>query len=411
MHTELLWAGVSFTALGGRTEDLLEQAARQNAKLRGVCACSGGFSAHCGARAYLRLAGAAHRCGARLRVTKRHGAYFSLRGLLRRRGLWLGLCAGFLLIGMSGRLIWSIQYRDMTVGQQARAAAVLRACGIREGAEAEKQLLESGTAALLGQGSEFSWAELNFEGGRLTVETAPAPPVPAIAAGKDSDITAKTAGRIASVEIRQGTAAVAVGQDVSAGQVLIAASRAARDGTPVVGKTAGTVRASFSWQGESVQPLTRALVQPELSLQSEYTLDAAGHSITIPGLPGSLPVFPAAFAAWNPVRRNTAADAGQMVSAPPAVQFERHYPLTVLGLGLPVAVTETTQAAGVQRRVTISENLALALARLDCSRQLYAQWPDAQILTVQEDSVSDGENLRYHTVLGICADIGQNAPA
>lgn len=376
-----VWAGVVFCAQGGRIEDLLAAAAANAIKLRAVRPCPGGFTARCAAGRYRALSRLASRYRVRLRVQRRTGLYFPLRPLLRRGGLWLGLAAaGALLLG-SSRMIWHIEYVGLTRGGQARAAAILRQMEIREGAFAEGALLTAGETALVEQDAEISWASLNFTGGRLTVETAMADPVPEIRPTRLTDITAKAAGTIVAMEVAAGQPAVAVGQTVAAGQTLITAYRLDREGLPVMGSAAGTVTARMQWSTSKSQPLYYEAEVADGRVWSRWTLSAAGRSWTLPCL--------------HP-------DDGQ-----PVRMTQRHYGLQLLGLTLPVAVEETVMVPCESRTVQITESLALAKARLAALRELAAAWPDAAIETVQEQTAYEDGVLQYQVTFRITADICQ----
>ena len=107
MEAASLWAGVRFTARNGSPEALLTDAAGQGLHLYGIFSLPGGFYGHCAAWQYRRLAALARHRRVRLRVEKRHGLYFLLRPLLRRKGLWVGLVAwGLVLVWLQG-LVWA----------------------------------------------------------------------------------------------------------------------------------------------------------------------------------------------------------------------------------------------------------------------------------------------------------------
>ena len=119
MEAASLWAGVRFTARNGSPEALLTDAAGQGLHLYGVFSLPGGFYGHCAAWQYRRLAALARHRRVRLRVEKRHGLYFLLRPLLRRKGLWTGLVAwGLVLVWLQG-LVWAVDYGSLTTGQRA----------------------------------------------------------------------------------------------------------------------------------------------------------------------------------------------------------------------------------------------------------------------------------------------------
>ena len=280
MEAASLWAGVRFTARNGSPEALLTDAAGQGLHLYGVFSLPGGFYGHCAAWQYRRLAALARHRRVRLRVEKRKGLYFLLRPLLRRKGLWAGLVAwGLVLVWLQG-LVWAVDYGSLTTGQQARAGAVLRSCGLQPGTAVTEELLRTGEYALLESG-EFSWASLNFEKGRLAVEAAPARARPEIAAGTLHGLRAKCNGTVLRTNLASGTMLVAPGQTVEAGQGLIGTARSERDGTLIFAPAAGTVVAQLEWETNQSIPLAETLPQLTGANKANYRLFFAGHSAAL----------------------------------------------------------------------------------------------------------------------------------
>ena len=280
MEAASLWAGVRFTARNGSPEALLADAAGQGLHLYGIFSLPGGFYGHCAAWQYRRLAALARHRRVRLRIEKRHGLYFLLRPLLRRKGLWTGLVAwGLVLLWLQG-LIWAVDYGSLTTGQRARAGAVLRSCGLQPGTAVTEELLRTGEYALLESG-EFSWASLNFEKGRLAVEAAPARARPEIAAGTLHGLRAKCNGTVLRTNLASGTMLVAPGQTVEAGQGLIGTARSERDGTLIFAPAAGTVVAQLEWQTDQSVPLAETMSQLTGENKTNYRLFFAGHSAAL----------------------------------------------------------------------------------------------------------------------------------
>ncbi len=426
MQVQMLWTGVSFSAMGGRTEALLQSASEHRLQLRAIRARAGGFTARCTARHYLRLARLARHYRVKLHVLRRKGLYFRLRDTLRRAGLWAGLILFGVLLLYAQRMIWHISYVDFTAGQQTRAAAILRENGLEEGAIVRPEMLTLGETALVEATDEFGWASLNFTGGRLTVEAAPAEQVPAIEQRRYTDIRAKTAGLIVAMNIEQGTAAASVGQPVAAGQVLIAVNRADRAGGPVAGCTAGTVQARFLWQYETEQPLTYEAAVPSGQIESRWTLLCAGRAWQFPAQSGEEQTAGSAApqsadaaasqAASAPEKAAAAASAEEAAGGEQAAQPEsaapelhqRHGALALWGLTLPVSFCETESVLRQPETITLTQTLALEKARLSARRALAAAWPDAKVRTVQETSeVVDGV-LHYTVAQQIEANICDN---
>lgn len=376
MEAASLWAGVRFTARNGSPEALLTDAAAQRLHLYGISARPGGFCGHCAAWQYRRLAALARHRRVRLRVEKRMGLYFLLRPLLRRKGLWTGLVAwGLVLVWLQG-LIWVVDYGSLTTGQQARAGAVLRSCGLQPGTVVTEELLRTGEYALLESG-EFSWASLNFEKGRLAVEAAPARARPEIAAGTLHGLRAKCKGTVLRTNLISGTMLVVPGQTVEAGQGLIGTARSERDGSLIFAPAAGTVVAQLEWETNQSIPLAETLPQLTGANKANYRLFFAGHS-----------------AALSP----SASDGDGLCRT-------RHLQLEFFGLPLPCAVEETTYYGQQLETMYRTEAQALTLARLQGLRALHDAFPDADILARREACTVQENTLHYNAVYTVAADI------
>lgn len=376
MEAASLWAGVRFTARNGSPEALLTDAAGQGLHLYGIRALPGGFYGHCAAWQYRRLAALARHRRVRLRMEKRKGLYFLLRPLLRRKGLWVGLVAwGLVLVWLQG-LVWAVDYGSLTTGQQARAGAVLRSCGLQPGTVVTEELLRTGEYALLENG-EFSWASLNFEKGRLAVEAAPARAHPEIATGTLHGLRAKCNGTVLRTNLISGTMLVVPGQTVEAGQGLIGTARSERDGTLIFAPAAGTVVAQLEWETNQSIPLAETLPQLTGANKANYRLFFAGHS-----------------AALSP----SASDGDRLCRT-------RHLQLEAFGLPLPCAVEETTYYGQQQETMYRTEAQALTLARLQGLRALHDAFPDADILARREACTVQENTLHYNAVYTVAADI------
>ncbi|OUP29701.1 sporulation protein YqfD [Faecalibacterium sp. An192] len=372
MEVVQLWAGVVFTALSGDTEGLLNDAAQAGIHLSRICPQPGGFSGCCAAWRYQKLAALARRHRVRLQVRRRKGLFFHLRPLFRRKGLWAGLVVFVPLLLWSRGQIWSVDYGSLTAGQQARAALVLREeTGLEPGVRVTQDLLTAGEYALLKSG-EFSWASLNFFGGRLEVEAAAAKQVPAIFSGKLQTLCARIGGVVTEVNLKSGTALVVPGQQVEAGQPLIGTSRTERDGTPIFAPAAGVVMARFEWSAQYDQSLTEEVPLLTGRTHTKLRLSCGGFHLTLPGLDGGL-VGP------------TSND----------VEITRHVQMELGGLPLPIAVEETVRYQRRTRPVNYSDDLALAMARLHCLQELEEEWPGAEIVAQQETVERKAHQLHY----------------
>mgnify|MGYP002515867658 CR=1 FL=1 len=379
MDAELFWAGVLFEARNGDTDGLLTAAAAQGLHLSSVLPTPGGFTARCAAPNYLKLTVFARKRRTRLRILRRRGLFFRLRPLFRRAGLWAGAAIFIPFLLWTQGFVWAVFPTEMMVGQWARAEKILREeTGLAPGTHVTESLLAAGEYSLL-QSGEFSWASLNFQDGRLVVETAAAKPVPEIAAGSLQGLRARTAGTVVRTELVSGTMLVVPGQTVEPGQGLIGTARSERDGTLIFQPAAGMVQAQFEWVNVQDIPLSVSTKQLTGQSYTKYQLRLLGLSLT-------LPTWPA-----NP------AENSRIVS--------RHFQPEILGLKLPCLVEETTFYTREEHPLTYTEEQALALARLHSLQALRAEYPDAEQIARKEDRSIADDTLHYTVVYTVIADI------
>lgn len=377
MDCALLWAGVCFSAQNGDPEGLLTAAAAEGLHLSQVLPCPGGFSAQCAAWRYRRLAELARKHRVRLRAERRRGAFFVLRPLFRRRGLWAGLLLFLPLLFWLQGAVWAVDGSGLTTGQQARAAVVLWENGLFPGSFVTEEKLRAGEYALL-QSGEFSWASLNFRAGRLTVEAAAAKPVPDIAAGTLHGIRARTAGTILSTNLTSGTMLVTPGQVVEAEQGLIGTARAERDGTLIFQPAAGQVVAQFDWETTQDEPLVVEASRLTGKTVCRVRVFFGRHCFALPAFPSRMHH---------------------------SLAIVRHLQPEVWGLKLPFSVEETTYYEQTSATLTRTEDEVLTLARFRSRQALFAVYPDAKVLARKEDFSAEGPVFHYRVCYTVTADI------
>lgn len=330
----------------------------------------------CRAKDYRIVAKLARKAGGKCCVLKKCGIYFFIKQILARTGLWLGGIVFGLCIAFSQSYIWHIRYAGMNYIQTKQAEAILRQVGICPGVQSSEELLLKGETALVQEQIGYGWASLNFEKGRLLVETAPAAQIPDIKTTSGEDILAKTAGTIVEIVTEAGTPVVKVGDEVQAGDVLIAANRVDRKEEPVLGQTAGEVIASFVWETECKQPLHYIEAQPKGALKTYRTLQ---------------------------IGKKTFGKSEKEIDGEIAT---RHYPLTCAGMPLPGLWTEKNVLEMRKIEGSYSETLAKAKAKKRCLEQLQKEWKGAKITEEQESFSADGENMYYHYKAKVQTNIG-----
>lgn len=382
MNWELLWAGVRVRAECCCAEVLLQAAARQGIELRKMRAVGGALRTVCPARQYGRLARLARRLQLHLRIEKRRGLYFALRGLLRRKGILAGIVLFALLAGPLQSIVWWIDLGELPSVAAVRVQRELRSVGLQPGAAAQPQLLTAAEYALLAMEEEFSWSSVNFEKGRLTVEYAEAKPAPEIESEELSALVAKADGTVVLVQPQDGTVQVVPGQKVVQGQLLIGTARAERDGSLNHRRAAGRVMAQVEWQGEVQIPLCETLLLLTGEWVEWYEIAAFGRTVRL----------------------------AEPKAERPHRQTMRHMQPQFFSIPLPVSVTAHTLFLQQPQTVFLSEALAAEKARVLCQRQLLAQFPDAEICAWQQKILVEDGVLTLRVRAQILADLCVRVP-
>lgn len=163
--------------------------------------------------------------GVRLRVRGRYGLPFFLAFLQRRPLLPLCAVLGALLLTFCASLVSTITVTSPEPLPETDAALVLdlaAEAGIREGASRWRMDLEAAEQAILEGFPALFYAEIFRHGSALEIHVVKRVDVPEEEQLRPpGNIVATQAGVIEDILVRRGTAAVAAGDTVSAGDILI----------------------------------------------------------------------------------------------------------------------------------------------------------------------------------------------
>lgn len=378
----LIWAncfaGVDFTAFGGRSEKLITLCGRQGIPLYNIRPTEDGFTARLPARRYREVSRLARRCGTRLRVRKRRGVLFRLRAYRGRWGLVLAPLVFAAAVHLLGQSVWSIRYDGLDAAARSRVEQVLYSMDICEGAVLTQEKLRLAEKQLMDGDEAFGWVSLNFEKGRLVVEASPALQKPAIESNDPVDLVAAADGILLEVNAQEGFAVKSVGQTVAAGDVLVSAYKPDPYEQPVESHAKGLVVAAVKKTYQCVQPSTYEVQALTGDVQSSYRLRLFGHTFELGAqLPESEDVRTV------------------------------HRPLTVLGFALPATIEERYVPQREARQFHLTPDGARQYARFACLAQLYAEFPDAEIIAESRQESWDGGTLTYTMTVDFKADIAR----
>ena len=373
-----LFARVRFVALGGCYERFVSQCTRQGIPLAAVRPVPGGVTGTVPARYYKQAAAQARHCRTRLRVQRRQGLWFRLRRYQGRWGLLLGPLVFAAVFALMQQMVWAIRYDTaLTATERSQIRQMLYSMDIYEGAFLTQTQVRQVEKQMLNQNEDLAWVSLNFSRGRLVVEAAPARQQPAVEGNESVDLTALTDGLILEMNVQEGFAAKHPGQTVAAGEVLVTAAKADRNGTLIPVHAKGTVLARFNRSYQCTQPLEYQAQLPTGKVWSQESLRAVGHELALPAQP---------------------AGENDRVST-------SHHPLTILGFALPVTVEEQLVMERQTATVQLNEQQAQDKARLACLRQLYRDFPDARILQQAEECTVDETGVTVTVILQVEANI------
>lgn len=372
------FAGVRFSAQGGRYEKLLTLCARQGIPLQAVRPQAAGFLAAAPARRYRDIARLARRCHTRLRVCERRGLYFRCRAWRGRWGLVLAPFVFMAAVHWFGGAVWSIRYDGLNTAQQQQLEQALYSMDIYEGAVLTQENLRLAEKQLLAGSGELGWVALNFEKGRLVVEGAAARETPAVEPNDPVDLVAAADGVVLEFNVQEGFLQKGVGQTVAAGDVLVSAYKPDPNEQPVETHAKGRVVAAVQKTYQCVQPSTYEADTLTGELESDYTLRLLGHTLPL---------------------------GAQKLQGTGAKKTARQ--LTVFGFALPVTLEERFEALRQPRQFHLAPDAARQYARYACLRQLYDDFPDAQIIAESRRESWDGSTLTYTMTVDFKADIAR----
>lgn len=378
----LIWAncfaGVDFAACGGRSEKLITLCGRQGISLYNIRPTVDGFTARLPARRYREVSRLARRCGTRLRVRKRRGVLFRLRAYRGRWGLVLAPLVFAAAVHLLGQSVWSIRYDGLDAAARSRVEQMLYSMDICEGTVLTQEKLRLAEKQLMDGDEAFGWVSLNFEKGRLVVEASPALQKPAIESNDPVDLVAAADGILLEVNAQEGFAVKSVGQTVAAGDVLVSAYKPDPYEQPVESHAKGLVVAAVKKTYQCVQPSTYEVQALTGRVASSCRLRLFGHTLE---LGAQLP------------------ESEEMRTV--------HRPLTVLGFALPATIEERYVPQREARQFHLTPDGARQYARFACLAQLYAEFPDAEIIAESRQESWDGGTLTYTMTVDFKADIAR----
>ncbi len=224
------------------------------------------------AQDFRRLHRLNHRCRCRVRILKKGGGRFQLRRMGRHRVLLLGMAVTLLLAFWASRRVWFVDVQGCARMDEAVLRQALWEQGLRPSRDLRKLPLADIADFVAAQYEEMAFLELHVDGIFLRVRVREA-----LAEGerldlsRPCDVISTREGVVTKVNAYGGRAQVKVGDKVKKGQLLIAGSVTARDGSMTYTTHAyGEVLAAVLYRAQVEAPKT-AVTWAETERAAPYT--------------------------------------------------------------------------------------------------------------------------------------------
>ncbi len=230
-------------------------------------------------RDYKRVRVYRRKCGVRMRVWRRYGLPFIL-ARYRRMGLVVGAAAFVAVMVIMPQYVWSINVSGNSKLTSEQINSALNTVGISVGtplSEVDVDNMRLRLALLL---PEISWASINIDGTSVNVEVRETTPK------IDSDtafsnLTARYDGIVTAVYVRQGTAAVKVGDVVTKGDLLVAGTEEYKDGATYFRHSDADIIATVERTATVKIPIVRSVTHDISDGECRTVLNLLGNDIPL----------------------------------------------------------------------------------------------------------------------------------
>ncbi len=195
------------------------------------------------------------RIPAKIHITKKVGWPFFVARNRHRYGMPVGLVVCFLLLQFLSGHVWNICIQGNDTVKKEEILTALHRIGVREGMPISRLVPEEKRNELLLQSPALSWAAINVEGSKVTVEVTEAK-LPPQTDRSPSNIVAEEMGIIRRMEVRSGVSMVQVGEAVYEGQMLVSGVNEYEDQTTGLVRSVGSIYAEVEITLIVTQPKT-----------------------------------------------------------------------------------------------------------------------------------------------------------
>jgi len=191
---------------------------------------------------------------AKIHITKKVGLPFFIAKNKKRYGMVVGFVIFIAIIQFMSGCVWNICISGNKTIKSSDILSSLNEIGIFEGAFIKNIDPEEKRNELLLKQSGLSWAAINIEGSKITVDLSETKQSEK-QENLPSNLVSSEAGIIKKIEVKNGVTKVKVGEAISKGQLLVSGIREFEDGSEQFVRSKGSIYAEVEYSFETVQPL------------------------------------------------------------------------------------------------------------------------------------------------------------
>lgn len=231
---------VRFNIIGDFPERLLNQLVSNGVSVWGITRNKNGVLANISIRNYLKIRQYRGKNRVKTKISERKGLPFFLKKHQLRIGFFIGPIVFFAILLLLSSFIWNVRVVGNEALTTAEIIAVCEDLGLKEGVRISKLDTEKLRTELALRLDKISWASINIEGVRATVNISES-----LDSKKDPEkpcnLIADRDGVITAIEVTDGTIKTKLGQTVKKGDLLVSGIIEYKDGTYRFSKSAGKV--------------------------------------------------------------------------------------------------------------------------------------------------------------------------
>ncbi len=306
-------------------------------------------------------------CQGHLRIQKKRGLPFSMKGFRHRLGLVVGMACFFVLLWHFSSLVWVVEVQGNNTVSTDRILQVLESVGIAPGRVVKDPSFSYLEQEALVQLPQLAWLAINRTGSRIVVDvTELTPRETPIDIKKAAHLVADCDGQIISIETYSGTPKLQPGQAFTKGDILISAHLQGQNtaySATAMGKVTARVEQTFAVH----LPVRQTAVLPTGKIKRQYRLRIFGATIPL---------------------------TGQKQPFKEAQKLEGQRRLTLFGMRLPFSL-ETTLWRETKTQSYLASKEALRMqANLLLSKQLRRQLDQKELVALLLEDGADADGYR-----------------